>query len=115
MHATPVDIDRQKTVIENWTAHLNADNLVDVFGNIPGWLLNLAFLSRNPLEAMLKYPRYFSEPRSLDEIAQFFAIEMWLSVLRNNFQINGIALSSVLVSTPAEEYVLGDFIVLLPV
>jgi poly(3-hydroxyalkanoate) synthetase len=28
--------------------------------------------------AMLKYPRYFSEPRSLDEITQFFAIEMWL-------------------------------------
>lgn len=27
---------------------------------------------------MLKYPRYFSEPRSLDEITQFFAIEMWL-------------------------------------
>lgn len=78
LHATPVDIDRQKTVIENWTTHLNADNLVDVFGNIPGWILNLAFLSRNPVEALLKYPRYFSEPRSLDEITQFFAIEMWL-------------------------------------
>ncbi|MGA9842188.1 MAG: alpha/beta fold hydrolase [Nitrososphaeraceae archaeon] len=78
LHATPVDIDKKKTIIENWTAHLNADNLVDVFGNIPGWLLNLAFLMRNPVEAMLKYPRYFSEPRSLDEITQFFAIEMWL-------------------------------------
>ena len=78
LHATPVDIDKEKTMIENWTAHLNADNLVDVFGNIPGWLLDLAFLIRNPVEAMLKYPRYFSEPRSLDEITQFFAIEMWL-------------------------------------
>ena len=48
LHATPVDIDKKKTIIENWTAHLNADNLVDVFGNIPGWLLNLAFLMRNP-------------------------------------------------------------------
>ena len=78
LHATPVDIDKDKTIIENWTAHLNADELVDVFGNIPGWLLNLAFLIRNPIEAMLKYPRYFSEPRSLDEIKQFFAIETWL-------------------------------------
>ena len=78
LHATPVDIDKNKTIIENWTAHLNADNLVDVFGNIPGWLLNLAFLIRNPVEAMLKYPRYFSEPRSIDEIQQFFAIETWL-------------------------------------
>jgi poly[(R)-3-hydroxyalkanoate] polymerase subunit PhaC len=78
LHATPVDINKDKTIIENWTAHLNADDLVDVFGNIPGWLLNLAFLIRNPVEAMLKYPRYFSEPRSLDEITQFFAIEAWL-------------------------------------
>ena len=78
LHATPIDIDRNKTIIENWTAHLNADDLVDVFGNIPGWLINLAFLIRNPVEAMLKYPRYFSDPRSLDEIKQFFAIETWL-------------------------------------
>lgn len=78
LHATPVDIDKDKTIIENWTSHLDADNLTDVFGNIPGWLLNLAFLIRNPIEAMLKYPRYFSEPRSRDEITQFFAIETWL-------------------------------------
>jgi len=78
LHATPVDIDKDKTTIENWTSHLNADNLAVVFGNIPGWLLNLAFIIRNPMEAMLKYPRYFSEPRSHDEIAQFFAIETWL-------------------------------------
>ena len=78
LHATPVDIEKEKTIIENWTAHLNVDNLVDTCGNIPGWLLNLAFLIRNPVEAMLKYPRYFSEPRSVDEITQFFAIETWL-------------------------------------
>jgi len=78
LHATPVDIDKDKTIIENWTSHLDADNLADVFGNIPGWLLNLAFIIRNPIEAMLKYPRYFSEPRSRDEIEQFFAIETWL-------------------------------------
>ena len=78
LHATPVDINKEKTIIENWTAHLNADNLVDIFGNIPGWLINIGFLLRNPVEAMLKYPRYFSEPRSRDEIIQFFAIEMWL-------------------------------------
>ena len=78
LHATPVDVDKDKTIIENWTSHLDADNLVSVFGNIPGWLVNLAFLLRNPIEAMLKYPRYFSEPRSRDEIIQFFAIETWL-------------------------------------
>jgi len=78
LHATPVDIEKQKTIIENWAAHLNADNLVDTFGNVPGWLLNFAFFLRNPVENMLKYSRYFSEPRTLDEITQFFAIETWL-------------------------------------
>jgi polyhydroxyalkanoate synthase subunit PhaC len=78
LHATPVDIEKEKTIIENWAAHLNADNLVDTFGNVPGWLLNFAFFLRNPIETMLKYPRYFSEPRTLDEIMQFFAIETWL-------------------------------------
>jgi class III poly(R)-hydroxyalkanoic acid synthase PhaC subunit len=78
LHATPIDIEKEKTIIENWTAHLNADDLVDTCGNIPGGLLNLAFILRNPVETMLKYPRYFSEPRSLDEITQFFAIETWL-------------------------------------
>ena len=78
LHATPVDIDKNKTIIENWTAHLNADDLADIFGNIPGWLVNLAFLMRDPVQTMLKYPRYFSEPRSRDEIMQFFAIETWL-------------------------------------
>src|SRR5574337_477933 len=78
LHATPVDVEKQKTTIENWASHLNADNLVDTFGNVPGWLLNFAFFLRNPIENILKYPKYFSEPRTLDEIMQFFTTETWL-------------------------------------
>lgn len=78
LHATPVDMEKQKTTIENWASHLNADNLVDTFGNVPGWLLNFAFFLRNPIENILKYPKYFSEPRTLDEIMQFFTTETWL-------------------------------------
>jgi class III poly(R)-hydroxyalkanoic acid synthase PhaC subunit len=78
LHATPTDIEKEETTIENWTTHLNVNNLIDAFGNVPGWFLNLAFVLRNPVEVLLKYPRYFSEPRNLDEIKQFFAIETWL-------------------------------------
>ncbi|HJU14608.1 MAG TPA: alpha/beta fold hydrolase [Candidatus Nitrosotalea sp.] len=78
LHATPLDIEKEETVVEKWTAALDADKLVEACGNVPGWLLNLAFVLRNPAETILKYPRYFSEPRTLDEIAQFFAIETWL-------------------------------------
>jgi hypothetical protein len=34
LHAMPIDIEKEKMIIENWTAHLNADNLVDALGNI---------------------------------------------------------------------------------
>lgn len=78
LHATPFDLENPPTPIEHWTQHLNADKLVDAFGNIPGIFLNLAFLMRNPIEAFLKYPRFFSDLRTWDEILQFVSIETWL-------------------------------------
>ena len=33
---------------------------------------------RNTLEAVLKYPNYFRQPRSSQEIIQFMAVESWL-------------------------------------
>src|SRR3972149_7582161 len=78
LHAVPLDLGKKDTVIENWTANIDADKLVDTFGNVPGQLINLAFILRNPVEAGLKYQRYFSEPPSVDKILQFFAIESWL-------------------------------------
>ncbi len=78
LHVTPIDLEKTNTVIENWTKCVDADQLADTFGNIPGWFLNAAFVLRNPVESLLKYWRYFSEPRSLYEISQFFAIESWL-------------------------------------
>ncbi len=78
LHATPIDLGEVNGVIENWTKHIDADVLVNSLGNVPGGFLNWAFILRNPVEAMLKYARYFSEPRTLDEVQQFFAIETWL-------------------------------------
>lgn len=78
LHATPIDLEQTNTVIENWTKHVEADELVGTLGNVPGWFLNAAFIMRNPVDAISKYWRYFSEPRNLDEIMQFFAIESWL-------------------------------------
>jgi len=78
LHATPVDMSQERVVVENWTAHLDADKLADTLGNIPGWFINLAFILRNPVEPFLKYLFFFGEPRRVDEIQQFFAIESWL-------------------------------------
>lgn len=78
LHATPVDLEKPNTVIENLTKHVDADKLVDTLGNVPGSLINMAFILRNPLETALKYSTFFSKPRNSDEIMQFFAIETWL-------------------------------------
>jgi len=78
LHATPVDFSQEREIIENWTAHLDADKLVDTLGNVPGWFINMTFILRNPVEIFLKYPLFFNEPRDFDEILRFFWIEMWL-------------------------------------
>ncbi len=78
LHATPVDLEKPNTVIENLTKHIDADKLVDELGNVPGSLVNLAFILRNPIEAVTKYSSFFSKPRTSEEIMQFFAIETWL-------------------------------------
>lgn len=78
LHATPLDLEKPDTIIEKWTQKIVPDIMVDKLGNVPGQLLNFAFMMRNPLENILKYPNYFQKPRSADEIKQFFAIEGWL-------------------------------------
>lgn len=78
LHATPVDLGHTRDVIENWTKHTDADTLVKTFGNVPVGFLNTAFLLRNPVDVALKYYRFFSEPKSIEEIIQFFSIEAWL-------------------------------------
>jgi len=78
LHATPVDFGKPPTVLESWIKDLDVKKFVNTFGNVPSSFLNIAFILRNPLEAALKYPFYFSQPRSIKEIKQFFAVESWL-------------------------------------
>jgi polyhydroxyalkanoate synthase len=78
LHATPVDFGKPPTVLESWIKDLDVKKFVNTFGNVPSSFLNIAFILRNPLEAALKYPFYFSQPRSIKEITQFFAVESWL-------------------------------------
>ena len=78
LHATPIDMSQERVVVENWTAHLDADKLVNTLGNVPGWFVNMAFILRNPVEPFLKYLIFFSEPKKFEDIQKFFGIETWL-------------------------------------
>ena len=46
---TPVDFHTPDALLTTWLRHVDVDALVDVLGNIPGELLNWAFVSMKPL------------------------------------------------------------------
>jgi polyhydroxyalkanoate synthase subunit PhaC len=77
--ATPGDFDLDNSLLTIWTKAMKEDLLLDTFGNLPGILLNAAFILRNPIEYGHKYFHFFEQPRSLESVAQFFATETWLN------------------------------------
>lgn len=78
LQSTPVDLSDGGGLVDNWTANLNTDKLVDTLGNIPGGFVNLAFILRNPFELFLKYSTILDGGKTLNDLLQFFWIETWL-------------------------------------
>jgi len=79
--ATPGDCSLDNTLLSIWTKKINPDSIVATFGNAPSLLLNAAFALRSPLDYLHKYPHFFLEgkqPRSLQDIIEFYATETWL-------------------------------------
>ncbi|HEX5976548.1 MAG TPA: alpha/beta fold hydrolase, partial [Nitrososphaeraceae archaeon] len=77
--ATPGDFDLDDSLLAIWTKAMKEDLLLDTFGNLPGILLNAAFILRNPIEYGHKYFHFFEQPRSIESVAQFLATEAWLN------------------------------------
>ena len=76
--ATPGDFDLDDSLLSVWTKAIKENYLLNAFGNLPGTILNAAFILRNPIEYSHKYFHFFERPRNLEEIAEFFATETWL-------------------------------------
>ena len=76
--ATPGDFDSDNSLLAVWTKAIKINYLLDAFGNLPGIVLNAAFILRNPIEYSHKYFHFFEQPRSLESVAEFFATETWL-------------------------------------
>ena len=77
--ATPGDFDLDDSLLAIWTKAMKEEYLLDTFGNLPGILLNAAFILRNPIEYSHKYFHFFEQPRNLESVAEFFATETWLN------------------------------------
>ncbi len=79
--ATPGDFSIDNNLLSVWTKSINADSIVDTFGNTPSAFINSSFLLRSPIDVLHKYPHFFLEggkPKDIDSILQFFATETWL-------------------------------------
>ena len=61
-----------------WTKAWKEEYLLDAFGNLPGAILNAAFILRNPIEYGHKYVDFFEQPRNLESVGEFLATETWL-------------------------------------
>ena len=76
--ATPGDFDLDDSLLSIWTRAIKVNYILNAFGNLPGIVLNAAFVLRNPIEYSHKYFHFFEQPRSLEDAAEFFATETWL-------------------------------------
>lgn len=79
--ATPGDFSVDNNLLSIWTKSINADSIVDTFGNTPNAFINSSFLLRSPIDVLHKYPHFFFEggkPKDINSIIQFFATETWL-------------------------------------
>ena len=76
---TPVDFQTEGDLLSHLARRLDADKLVEAWGNIPGEFLNLIFLSQKPLQ--LGQQKYADFVKCADDDAaseQFLAMEKWI-------------------------------------
>ena len=53
--ATPGDFDVANNLLSIWTRNINANSIVDTFGNTPELFINGSFLLRSPIDVLHKY------------------------------------------------------------
>ncbi|MEN6466000.1 MAG: alpha/beta fold hydrolase, partial [Syntrophaceae bacterium] len=76
---TPADFDTDKGLLNVWAKSLDADALVDAYGNIPGDVLNVAFLLLNPARLLIdKYVGFVENVHEKDFVENFVRMEKWI-------------------------------------
>ncbi len=77
---TPVDFHTPENLLSKWVRGVDVDRMVEVFGNIPGELLNATFLSLMPLR--LTSQKYAGIADIADDpaaLGNFLRMEKWIS------------------------------------
>jgi len=76
---TPVNFETDQGLLNVWAKSLDPDALVQAYGNIPGDLLNVAFLLLNPARLMIdKYVGFLENVHDKDFVENFVRMEKWI-------------------------------------
>jgi hypothetical protein len=76
----PTKFDTQQGLLHVWMKGIDADRMVDSFGNMPGDFLNLGFLMLNPARLMIdnKYVGFMEHMDNKPFVENFIRMEKWI-------------------------------------
>lgn len=76
---TPSNFDTDKGLLHIWAKGIDADRITEAYGNIPGDLLNIAFLLLNPARLMIdKYVGFMENVDNKVFVENFVRMERWI-------------------------------------
>jgi polyhydroxyalkanoate synthase len=75
----PTNFDTDKGLLHLWVRGLNADHIVNAFGNAPGDMMNFGFLLLNPARLIVdKYVGFLDNADKKEFLENFFRMEKWI-------------------------------------
>lgn len=76
---TPTNFDTDKGLLHVWMKEVDADRLVDTYGNISSDVMNFGFLLMNPARLMIdKYVGFFENMDDKKFVENFVRMEKWI-------------------------------------
>ncbi|MGB5988025.1 MAG: alpha/beta fold hydrolase, partial [Desulfobacterales bacterium] len=76
---TPTNFDTRKGLLHVWMESIDADRVVDTFGNLPADVMNLGFLLLNPARLMIdKYVGFMEHMDNKIFVENFVRMEKWI-------------------------------------
>lgn len=76
---TPTNFATKKGLLHVWMEHIDADRIVDTFGNLPADMMNLGFLLLNPARLMIdKYIGFMEHMDNKTFVENFIRMEKWI-------------------------------------
>jgi len=75
----PTNFDTDQGLLHIWMKTIDADRMVDAFGNVFGDLMNIGFLLLNPARLVIdKYTSFFENMGNKEFVENFVRMEKWI-------------------------------------